>query len=413
MGTIFQEIKSCRLCGSSNLSSIINLGMIEITSYFPQPEEKDPEKAPLHLILCEACTLLQLQHTVDQNFLFGNIYGYRTSLNEEMVDHVQGLAKYLEYSACLNLSDSVLDIGCNDGTFLNQLSQKGYNLIGIDPNASDMSQWHSSEIYSITDFFSASYFVATKFKLVVSIAMFYDVSDPMGFAKEVKSILHEDGVWFLEQSYVLDMLMNFSFDTICHEHLMYYSVTTLDKIMKMVGLEIIDIIPSTANGGSIGLLVGHTGKHSVSSEILRILTLEAEQLQLLLERFVTGLGKLKVEICSFLNELQFDEQEIWCIGASTKGNTILNYLGLDRNLITAIADKNPLKNGRVTPGTRIPIRSAKSLNESNCRYALVLPWHFKKSIVESEREFLQKGGKLIFPLPQLEIVEYDIFRKKV
>jgi hypothetical protein len=402
---VVTEIEACRLCGNSNLESVLDLGDISITSYFPLIDEVDPPKAPLEMLLCSDCGLIQLRHSVNQDFLFGNIYGYRTGLNTEMAAHVEELARHLKEYCSLNDTSKVLDIGSNDGTFLNQLIGGLNFLVGVDPNAGDMKEYYSPGIQIIPEFYSSDILPHTKFDLISSIAMFYDVENPVKFARDIHSSLASEGIWFFEQSYAVTMFENNSFDTICHEHLMYYTLGSLNKVLTSADLKILDIKLSNANGGSIGIYASKsTSTREVKIDLEKLLHNETEKLPMLIKNFKTSVEQLKEEVSQFVTQQISLGRSFWCIGASTKGNTILSFFGLDSRSIQGIADKNPLKLGRVTPGTRIPIFPKNEIEKQMPDFAVVLPWHFKKSICENEKEFLSGGGTLLFPLPTLNLV---------
>ena len=402
---VIVEVENCRLCNSAKLKSILNLGDVHITSYFPRINELDPPVAPLHMLICEDCGLIQLQHSVNQDFLFGNVYGYRTGLNTEMVTHVEGLA--LKLKNFLEPGSNVLDIGSNDGTYLNMLIGNGYNLVGIDPNAEDMKDYYKGGIELITNFFTKEIVSPKKFDLITSIAMFYDVEDPVLFAKDIESCLTNDGVWFFEQSYAVSMFENLSFDTICHEHLMYYTVKTLNKVLSSANLKIDDIQLSNANGGSIGITASKKSSNRIAEvNVDEFIKNESLRLPQLISDFESKVSLQKNRLVNFVSGELKKGKTFWCIGASTKGNTILSFFQLDGSAISGIADKNPLKLGRVTPGTRIPIFAKESLLEANPDYAIVLPWHFKRSIIENESEYLRNGGQLIFPLPIFQVLDH-------
>ena len=403
---VVTEINSCRLCGTSSLESILDLGDISVTSYFPLSEEVDPPKAPLEMVICSDCGLIQLRHSVNQDFLFGNIYGYRTGLNTEMAAHVQSLAVHLKEFCGLNVASKVMDIGSNDGTFLNKLAGDSMQLVGVDPNSIDMKEFYSPGITIIPEFYSNKILPGTKFDLITSIAMFYDVEDPITFAKDIENSLTSEGVWFFEQSYAVSMFENNSFDTICHEHLMYYTLRSLNRVLASANLKIINVKLSSANGGSIGIYATKINSERKSEvNIDELLKIENEKLPALVTNFKTSVEILKLEVKKFVSEQIQLGKTIWGIGASTKGNTILSYFELDSSCIQGIADKNPLKLGRVTPGTRIPIYPKENIENVKPDYAIVLPWHFKKSITSNEESYLKSGGKLVFPLPHLTIVE--------
>ncbi len=405
---LITEIKVCRVCKHKDLELVLDLGQSEISSYFPLIHESDPPKAPLVLTECMNCGLVQLKHNVDIGFLFGNVYGYRTGLNPSMQLHVESLADWLCETFDIPSSGKILDIGSNDGTFLNRLCGGDFRLYGVDPNYEDMKHHYNPRIIGEKAFFDSRLFSGIKFDLITSIAMFYDVDDPVDFARQIASILNKNGMWYLEQSYLPDMLRNKSFDTICHEHLLYFSLESISNIMESVGLKVVAYKKSRANGGSLGVVVTHFDSEiQADKEIQDLLTKEIAEKKDLMLSFKTEVFQLKTQINQLISRIREDGESIWCVGASTKGNTILSFLGLDATTIGAIADKNPLKLGRVTPGTRIPIVSAEELFKMKPNYALVLPWHFRDFIVRDEQKYLSSGGKLIFPLPNLEIVSID------
>ena len=405
MNLRINQITKCRICTDTQLNEILDLGLSEISSYFPKSDEADPPRAPLVLVQCGNCGLVQLQHNVDQDFLFGNTYGYRTGLTPTMQSHVESLARWLSEAYRIVPGSKVLDIGSNDGTFLNILADQELELYGVDPNYDDMAHYYRDNILGKKAFFDANLFVGLKFDLITSIAMFYDINDPVNFALQIKSVLSKNGIWFLEQSYLMDMLENNSFDTICHEHLMYYSLDSLSRVMSSAELKIIGIRRSMANGGSLGIVVSHVDSNFETDEMVEsLLSMERNTQHNLISNFKAEVLLLRSKIEEMILQIRSEGKTIWGVGASTKGNTILNFLGLNSLTIGAIADKNLLKLGRVTPGTRIPIVEAEDLRNARPDYAIVLPWHFRNFIIEDEKEYLNLGGKLIFPLPNLDIV---------
>lgn len=407
------EVTRCRICKNSQLLKIFDLGTQALSCRFPLEGEPDPIEAPLVVVKCDDttdqshCGLLQLNYNVSGDELYLQHYGYRSGLNNTMIQHLKSLVEEIENRVVLNDNDIVVDIGSNDCTLLKGYSKESIRRVGIDPTGKQFSQYYPEDVVLIPDFFSAKVFKEKfneKAKVVTSISMFYDLPDPVAFASDIKSILAEDGIWVTEQSYCVTMLERNSFDTICHEHLEYYTLKQIRYIADAVGLKIIDVSLNECNGGSFRVTLAHSGS---PSEAVKQMIKEEENLALHslipLNDFISRCEKMKSELVSFVKEIVKNNKKIYLYGASTKGNTLLQYYDLDNTLITAAAERNTEKYGRRTPRTNIPIISEASMREQNPDYLLVLPWHFKKEFLEREKEYLENGGRIIFPLPSLEV----------
>jgi hypothetical protein len=406
-----QKILNCRLCGQDTFELVIDLGNQSLTGVFPGATEADPTSEPLVLVKCSSCDLVQLRHNFEPGDMYGENYGYRSGLNASMVKHLEKKALQLKNAARLSSGEIVIDIGSNDGTFLSFFLNEDVRLIGVDPTISKFAQYYPEGIERIEDFFPSKKLdtQGKKAKLITSIAMFYDLPDPGFFARSIRENLDDDGIWHFEQSYLPLMLSTNSYDTICHEHLEYYSLSVIETILRQAGMKVIDAELNDVNGGSIAVTAAHVEDTRIESENVRNLRdaeikLNLDQLTSY-ENFAQGTQKHKEELVSLLKSLKGQGKKVWGLGASTKGNVLLQYCNVTEDLITAIGDVNPDKFGKVTPGTRIPIVSEIQMREANPDYIVVLPWHFRNSIVERERAFLSAGGKLIFPLPKIEIVE--------
>ena len=233
------KIKNCRSCKSNRLIKVYSLGKQALTGIFPPKKSTKITKGDLSMILCKKCKLLQLQHNFDSKEMYGDNYGYMSSLNKSMEFHLRVKAINLIKKYNLKSKNSILDIGSNDGTFLSFFS-KNFKLYGCDPTIEKFSKLYRKDINQLPFFFSEEHFKNQKFNLITSIAMFYDLPDPLKFAKEIHNILHDQGIWHIELSYMPLMIKNTSYDTICHEHLEYYSLFSLKFLLNAANLKIIN-----------------------------------------------------------------------------------------------------------------------------------------------------------------------------
>ncbi len=379
-------------------------------------------KLPLELVRCDpsrdpgACGLLQLRHTVPGPALYAS-YWYRSGVNRSMTENLHEIAREAAATVGgLSPGDLVLDIGCNDGTLLDGYATRDrIELLGMDP--SDVTRYAVAKGYDvIEDFFSQRAFEAhapgRKARIITSIAMFYDLERPAEFVRDVASVLADDGVWVSEFSYMPTMLEKGSFDTVCHEHLEYYSLDVVERLFTGAGLEIVRAELNDVNGGSIRLFAGHPGMRSAgpehAGEVERLRERESE-LQLdsaaPYDAFARRALKVKDDLHALLRELRSEGKTIHVYGASTKGNTILQFVGIDASLVECAADRNPDKWGSETIGTHIPIVSEEESRQRMPDYYLALPWHFLDEFVERESGFLDRGGKFIVPLPDARLVD--------
>jgi hypothetical protein len=345
--------------------------------------------------------------------MYGDNYGYRSGLNQSMVQHLTQKVSYLERLSGLNSGDVVVDIGSNDATTLKAYRRSGIRRIGIDPTGIKFSSYYPEDITLVPDFFSAAAYRSVESrsaKLVSSIAMFYDLEDPVGFASEIESILSPDGLWHFEQSYMPSMLRTNSYDTICHEHLEYYSLGVVRDILAKAGMKVVDVVMNSVNGGSFAVTAAKVSNSSIrcNSAVIDWLLGQEDRMGLSTPRpyreFEERVFRHKDDLTRLIRTLNADGKKILGYGASTKGNVVLQFCGLTASDIPAIAEVNEEKFGRVTPGSHIPIISEAEARAMNPDYFLVLPWHFKEGILRREQEFLANGGRFIFPFPEIEIV---------
>jgi hypothetical protein len=402
------KIKNCRSCKSTKLTKVYSLGKQTLTGIFPPKKNLKITKGELSMLFCKKCKLLQLEHNFDSNEMYGENYGYMSSLNKSMESHLKLKAISLLKKYNLKTNDCILDIGSNDGTFLSFFSKK-LKLFGCDPTIKKFSHLYRKDINKLPYFFSSKYFKEKKFKLITSIAMFYDLPDPLDFAQQIHSVLDRSGIWHMELSYMPMMIKNRSYDTICHEHLEYYSLKSLKYLLNAADLKIINLSFNQINGGSIELDIAHKKSKFKECKHLINWVLESERVNKYNEiekqkLFFKECENHKYLLKKLLNTLKKQNKKILGYGASTKGNVLLQYCKIDSKIIDYVAEVNSFKFNKFTPGTNIKIISEKEAKQKKPDYFLVLPWHFKDHIIKREKEYLKKGGKLIFPLPDIEIV---------
>jgi hypothetical protein len=409
----FSEISRCRASGSSHLVSVLNLGEQYLTGVFPRSTAQGITKGPLELVWCPDSGLLQLKHSYSLDEMYGDNYGYRSGLNASMVAHLQGKIRGLERNHQLAPGDWVLDIGSNDATLLKAYGSAGINRIGMDPTAAKFREFYPTEIQVVTDFFSAERFLdATgmrRARIITSIAMFYDLENPDAFVSDIARVLAPDGVWHFEQSYMPSMLRTNSYDTVCHEHLEYYSLQVIHDLLARHRLRIVNVQMNSVNGGSVAVTACHQDANITSARPLIDWMLQQEENWGLdtpkpYRQFEERVFKHRADLQRLIRMLVEDGKRVLGYGASTKGNVLLQFCRFGREELPAIAEVNPEKFGAYTPGTLIPIISEAEARAMRPDYFLVLPWHFKDTIVRREKDYLASGGKLIFPLPEIEII---------
>jgi hypothetical protein len=409
----YKEIEHCRVSGSRNLVSVLNLGHQVLTGVFPKNPSERITSGPLELVWCPDGGLLQLHHSFNPVEMYGQNYGYRSGLNQSMVSHLTEKVRYLERLAALKSGEVVLDIGSNDATTLKAYSVKGVKLIGIDPTGEKFSQYYTENIKLVPDFFTADAYRSVESRparIITSIAMFYDLDSPVDFARQIASVLADDGIWHFEQSYMPSMLRMNSYDTICHEHLEYYSLSVVKLILEKVGLKIVDVMMNNVNGGSFAVTAAKSTNRSIAQNkaVVSWLLEQEDRMGLNTPRpyrdFEERVFRHRENLTRLIRALNADGKKILGYGASTKGNVVLQFCNLSVKDIPAIAEVNREKFGCFTPGTHIPIISEQEARAMKPDYFLVLPWHFKEWILQREKEYLTKGGKMIFPFPEIEVV---------
>lgn len=409
----YTERKTCRVSGSRNLISVLSLGTQALTGVFPKSAEEPITEGPLDLVWNPESGLLQLKHSYEPSEMYGDNYGYRSGLNQSMVDHLTHKVQFLERLAQPTIGDVVLDIGSNDCTTLKAYSNSGLRRIGIDPTGKKFASFYPEDVELVPEFFGADAYwskMDKPAKLISSIAMFYDLEDPIQFAKEIEQVLADDGLWHFEQSYMPSMLRTNSYDTICHEHIEYYSLGAVQKILDAADLKVVDVEMNNINGGSFAVTAAKKSNTTAvaNAPVINWLMEQEERMGLNTPRpfrdFEERVFAHREDLVRLVRSLVADGKKVFGYGASTKGNVTLQFCGFTATDIPCIAEVNEEKFGRVTPGTHIPIISEQEARAMEPDYFLVLPWHFKDGILRREREFMANGGKFIFPFPEIEII---------
>jgi GDP-mannose 4,6-dehydratase len=413
------ELLNCRICGCSHLDDVIDLGVQGLASVFPRHPHDEIPNAPLILTKCAECGLVQLKHTMPSQQMYQTMmYGYRSGLNATMMGHLEGIVKELVATVDLKPGDVVLDVGSNDATLLKayDVAAPGISLdrVGIDPTGEQFRSYYPTEIKLEPDFFSARAYqkvmgATKKAKAVTSISMFYDLPNPQQFMNDVRDVLEENGVWVMEQSYMPTMLERQSFDTVCHEHLEYYCLSQIHFMAERAGLRILKVQFNDCNGGSFRVHLCHVNStHTTSGNTEDVDAILAREQVFKTtapyQEFMLRCETQKRRLLMLLTSLKAQGKSIYLYGASTKGNTLLQYYGITNDMITGAAERNPDKYGAMTPVTHIPIMSEDQVRAAKPDYMLVLPWHFKTEFLSRENAYLENGGQFIFPLPQIEIV---------
>ena len=423
-------MKRCRVCGNTEIAAVIDLGEQFLQGAFVKEGQLMPprRKLPTRLVRCDvtkndsACGLLQMAHTYPPEVLYTN-YWYRSGVNSTMRKHLHAIADGLvRIVPPQNGPLTVLDIGCNDGTLLRRYPA-GTRLFGVDP--SDIARGIGDDVTLANTVFPSRQALALlgeeRFDIITSIAMYYDLEDPVGFAASIRSLLTDAGVWCLEMSYMPLMLLQNAFDTICHEHLEYYSLAVLEQIMAKAGLRMFKVELNSINGGSIRCYVCREENTSLGStedkDDLRALRLAEFNMRLDTDfpyaEFQRRIEKLREQTRNLMHDILARRGRVHIYGASTKGNVLLQWYGLDRAFIEAAADRNPEKDGAFTLGTDIPIISEEKSRAAKPDYYLVLPWHFKAEFLHREEAAIKGGASFIFPLPDLHTVDADNWESAV
>ena len=407
----YNRIHRCRLCYSNKLKSLIDFGSICLSSAFPYKNLKYKKIIPMIFGICKNCRSVQLLHNYDLKALYNNDYGYRSGINQSMIDHLTSITNDIKKIIKFKIGDYVLDIASNDATLLKSYKFSKINYVGIDPTINKYKKFYPKHFKTKSTLFSKNKYLnlsnKQKAKVITSIAMFYDVQNPNEFVSDIKDILSKNGIWVMEMYYLPILLKYNAYDSICHEHITYFSLNQINYLCEKNNLKIFKVSLNSMNCGSIRYFICHRdARFKLDYNSIN----KCKKLEKILDQdscfynFKKRIKLLSKKLYLIIKNLNKRKKTIHVYGASTKGNISLQYLKLSVKDISFAADRNPLKWNRKMPGSNIPIISEASSRAKNPDYYLVLPWHFKKGFIKREKKFLAKGGKLIFPLPKIEIL---------
>lgn len=410
MKPIYSEQTTCRVCGAADLRPILSLGNQYIIN-FPEGDASEAGlRAPLDMVLCgrAECSLVQLRHTVDPDLLYRQFW-YKSGINQTMRDALADVTRSAEERVDLTNGDVVVDIGANDGTLLRTYNVGGLFTVGFEPATNLVEEASERTAVIVNDYFNRESFEQNlpgrKAKVVTSIAMFYDLEEPNRFVEDVRNVLAPEGIWINQMNYLGTMLERNAFDNISHEHLEYYSLSSLKHLLSRHRMEVFDVALNELNGGSIRAYIAHSGRFPVRECVGKLRDSEVELRTFKPYRqFVERLEDIRKRISTFIEGEHKAGKKIYVYGASTRGNTLLQYFGLDNRVIGAAADRNPMKWGKKMVGTNVPIVSEDEARRAKPDYFLVLPWAFIKEFAARETEFLERGGRFIVPLSEFRIL---------
>ena len=392
---------NCRSCGAAT-TQVLDLGDHYLPDFTAPGEPRGP-KYPLRLEFCPGCTLLQLAETTPRDALYHDRYGFKSGVNEAIRADLADVVKYA--LAAKWDAESWLDIACNDGTLLSEVPEGVYRA-GIDPLRQFAGEAAAHADVVVSDYFAPRHF-GQPFDVITSVSMFYDLDDPGGFVRDVASVLAERGVWVIQQNYALAMMERNAVDNLCHEHVTYFSVTSLKPLLERHGLQIADVAYSDVNGGCFRTLVTRRNARVITPSVREALDAEAAAGLGDAATYIRWAEEVRAELAKtreLLERAKANGERVLVYGASTRGGTILQMIGAGPELLPAAVERNPAKVGKIMAAAGIPIISEEEMRADPPEYLLVSPWFFRGTFVEREAEYLKNGGSMVFPLPKFEVV---------
>ena len=405
--TFSYPINFCRISKKKDLVKIAKFPRMGLTGTFPKTKNSKIIKTPFEIVFSRSSKLLQLKHNYKSEMLYGENYGYRSGLNPVMIRHLKKKSIFLKKTIKIKKSHSILDIGANDGTFLNFFSKKN-SKFAIDPTINKFKSFYKKKVSLVSKTFLKSKKIlgTRKFDLISAVAMFYDLEDPVKNLKLIKSHLNPNGIFHMEVAYLPTIISNFSYDTFCQEHYEYYSLISLNNLVKRADMKILDFGFNSINGGSIWLNITHLNnkKKQFKKKILKQIKKEYSKkihLASTYKNYFKKVFKHASQLNDILKRIKIENKIIYGYGASTKGNVLLQLAKIDNKLLTKIVDVNPYKIGRYTPITKIKISRESDLKSKKVNFVLLLIWHLKNHSVLKIKK-LNKKVKILTPFPQIK-----------
>jgi NDP-4-keto-2,6-dideoxyhexose 3-C-methyltransferase len=402
------KLKKCRVCGSKDLTPVLSLGKQYLSDF--TRSNKKPKAFPLNIVLCKSCKLVQLDYTTPAKFLYTERYGYKSGINQTMKDELKNIVEESLKKTKTKKQLVAVDIGANDGTLLSFLPKSVFR-IAVEPIRKLAKESQKQADIVINDYFNFKSYSKKlgnkRADIITIISCFYDMENPNKFVKDVIKIMDDDAVIVIQQNYLVEMLKKNAFDNIVHEHLEYYSLLSLSNLLKKYNLEVFDVKIRELNGGSFRTFIAKKGKKKVTNNVIRMIKME-KQLGLDKKRiyldFANKIERNKQRIIKLLEQIVEKGEKVYLYGASTRGNTLLQYYNLDNSVISFAVERNPEKWGKKIASVGISIISEKEARMDKPEYMLVLPWFFKKEFLVREKDYLLQGGHLIFPLPTVKVI---------
>jgi NDP-4-keto-2,6-dideoxyhexose 3-C-methyltransferase len=411
--TTQKPITQCRSCKGEILHEFLNLGDQYLSDF--RKDNSKPSKYPLVAVLCDRCKLVQLKHTTPQEEMYHDRYGFKSGINEKIKEDLDSVV--LHAFQYVNDPQSWLDIASNDGSLLSFVPQNVYRT-GIDPVSFLCKEaWqHADRI--VNGYFSLNYFTNydgphgearyERFDVITSISCFYDMPDPSQFVLEVKQLLNKQGVWIIQQNYLLTTLQLSAVDNFCHEHLEYYTLKSLEHLLDRYDLQVIEVTTSMINGGSIRTVVAHKDAYPVDESVGKqrhIEYLHGVEMLVTYQMFAEDIGMELNKLRRLVSHLKNQDKTIAILAASTRGATIWQSAELDHELIEYAVERNPAKVGRNFSAIGIPIISEKEFLKRMPDYAVIGPWFFSQQIASRSEGYIKQGGHLIIPLPEVKVID--------
>ena len=398
-----KKIKKCRLCNSKKLINIHNFGNHYVSNFVTKRNVKKGVKAPLNLVYCNNCKLLQLEHSAPQEIMYKKFYWYRSGVTNTMKHALKDIFLKVKKMPLLKKGDTILDIGANDGTLLKYFKNDGYTTIGCEPAKNLTNELKKNSNYVIDNFWNYKYLsnILNKHKLkkpkvITAIGMFYDLEDPSKFISDAANSLDENGVFIAQLMCLNSMIKKNDLGNICHEHLEFYSYPSLKFLFEKNGFKIMKIEENEINGESYRIFCKKNIKKSIAYR-------EKTSLNDI-KKFIKRVKQNKKRCLSFLRKCKVNGKKVFIYGASTKGNTLLQYYGIDSKMISFASERSPEKWGKYTIGTGVEIISEEYARKLNPEYFFVMPYAFIKEFVIREKKWLKNGGKFILPFPNFKVL---------